>query len=203
MTDLHDARLSSPAVFRNRLAILKVLQGALPPTGSVLEIASGSGEHITYFAGRLPALDWQPSDPSPAARASIAAWTAVERLANVRPPLELDASARPWPVSAVDAILAINMVHISPWAATQGLLQEAGRLLPQGGLLYLYGPFLQAGVPLAPSNVAFDADLRGRNLAWGLRDLADIAAEAALSGLVLETVLPMPANNLSVIVRRK
>ncbi len=202
MTDLHDARLISPAVFRNRLAILKVLQAALPPIGSVLEIASGSGEHITYFAGRLPALDWQPSDPSPAARASIAAWTAAERLANVRPPLELDASARPWPVSAVDAILAINMIHISPWAATQGLLQEAGRLLPQGGLLYLYGPFLQAGVPLAPSNVAFDADLRDRNLAWGLRDLAAIAAEAALSGLMLETVLPMPANNLSVIVRR-
>ncbi|QXQ05316.1 DUF938 domain-containing protein [Sphingosinicellaceae bacterium] len=202
MNDLHDPRLSSPAVFRNRLAILEVLQAALPPSGSVLEIASGSGEHITYFAGRLPALNWQPSDPSPAARASIAAWTAGARLANVGPPLDLDASARPWPVSTVDAILAINMIHISPWAATQGLLQEAGRLLASGGLLYLYGPFLQAGVPLAPSNVAFDADLRDRNLAWGLRDLADIAAEAALSGLVLETVLPMPANNLSVIVRR-
>jgi SAM-dependent methyltransferase len=203
MTDQPDARLSSPAVFRNRGPILDILRTVLPTQGVVLEVASGSGEHIAYLAGQLPALEWQPSDPSPAARASIAAWTAVDRLTNVRPPLVLDASALPWPVSAVNAILAINMVHISPWAATQGLLHEAARLLPPAGLLYLYGPFIQAGVPLVPSNAAFDADLRVRNVEWGLRDLAGLEAEAAGSGLKIEAVLPMPANNLSVIVRRK
>ena len=202
MTHQTDPRLSSPAVFRNRGPILDILRDVLPTQGVVLEVASGSGEHISYFAERLPTLGWQPSDPSPAARASIAAWTAAEGLTNVRPPLDLDASALPWPLSAADAILAINMVHISPWAATQGLLREAARLLPSGGLLYLYGPFIQAGIPLAPSNAAFDADLRDRNVAWGLRDLAAVEAAAAKSGLQVEAVLPMPANNLSVIVRR-
>jgi len=202
MTDQTDARLSSPAVFRNRGPILDILRTVLPTQGVIFEVASGSGEHITYLAQRLPTLDWQPSDPSPAARASIAAWTAADRLTNVRPPLDLDASTLPWPVSAADAILAINMVHISSWAATQGLLREAARLLPPGGLLYLYGPFIQAGIPLAPSNAAFDADLRDRNIAWGLRELAAVEAAAAASGLKIETVLPMPANNLSVILRR-
>ena len=202
MTDQADPRLSSPAVFRNRGPILDILRMVLPTRGVILEVASGSGEHVSYFAERLPALEWQPSDRSPVARASIAAWTAADGLTNVRPPLDLDASALPWPVSAADAILAINMVHISPWAATQGLLREAARLLPPGGLLYLYGPFIQAGIALAPSNAAFDADLRDRNIAWGLRDLAAVAAAAAESGLTIEAVLPMPANNLSVIVRR-
>jgi len=202
MTHQTDARRSSPAVFRNREPILDILRNLLQPQGVILEVASGSGEHINYFAGRLPSLDWQPSDPSPAARASIAAWTAADRLTNVRPPLDLDATALPWPVSAADAILAINMVHISPWAATQGLLREAARLLPPGGLLYLYGPFIEAGIPLAPSNAAFDADLRDRNVAWGLRDLAAVEAEAAEAGLKIDEVMPMPANNLSVIVRR-
>ena len=202
MTDQPDARLSSPAVLRNRGPILDILRHLLPAQGVILEVASGSGEHITYLAEQLPALEWQPSDPSPTARASIAAWTAADRLTNVRAPLDLDASALPWPVSAADAILAINLVHISPWAATQGLLREAARLLPPGGLLYLYGPFIQAGIPLAPSNAAFDADLRDRNVAWGLRELAAVEAAAATSGLKIETVLPMPANNLSVILRR-
>ena len=202
MTDQPDARLSSPAVLRNRGPILNILRNLLPAQGVILEVASGSGEHITYLAEQLPALEWQPSDPSPTARASIAAWTAADRLTNVRPPLDLDASALPWPVSAADAILAINLVHISPWAATQGLLREAARLLPPGGLLYLYGPFIQAGISLAPSNAAFDADLRDRNVAWGLRELAAVEAAAATSGLKIETVLPMPANNLSVILRR-
>ena len=182
MTNQPDARLSSPAVLRNRPPILDVLCHLLPPQGIILGVASGSGEHITYLAEQLPSLEWQPSDPSPIARASIAAWTAADRLTNVRPPLDLDASALPWPVSAADAIMAINMVHISPWAATQGLLREAARLLPSGGLFYLYGPFIQAGIALAPSNAAFDADLRDRNIAWGLRDLAAVAAAAAESG---------------------
>lgn len=202
MNDQPDARRSSPAVFRNRGPIFDVLRHVLPTHGFILEVASGSGEHINYFAKRLPALDWQPSDPSPASRASIAAWTAADRLINVRRPLDLDASALLWPVSAADAIPAINMVHISPWAATQGLLHEAARLLPLGGLLYLYGPFIQAGIPLAASNAAFDTDLRDRNVAWGLRDLAAVEAEAARSGLKIEAVVPMPANNLSLIVRR-
>ncbi|WP_174298405.1 DUF938 domain-containing protein [Sphingomonas bacterium] len=202
MSDLYDARLSSAAVVRNRSPILDVLRNALPIKGLVLEVASGSGEHITWFAGHLPSLDWQPSDPSPAARASITAWTATERMTNVRPPLDLDASSRSWPIIAADAILAINLVHISLWSATQGLLREAGRLLPAGGLLYLYGPFIQAGVPLAPSNAAFDADLRGRNVSWGLRHLAEIEADAAQSNLVVQNVVTMPANNLSAILRR-
>lgn len=132
MTDLKDARLTSPAVFRNRVPILAVLRSALPPRGAILEIASGGGEHIAYSAGHMPQLEWLPSDPSPAARASITARTAYDRLANVRPPLDLDASALPWPVSEVDAIMAINMVHISPWSATQGRMKESGRLLPPG-----------------------------------------------------------------------
>lgn len=202
MSDFHDARFSSPAVFRNRLSILKVLQQMLPSAGLVLEVASGSGEHIVFLAERLPALGWQPSDPSPAARASIAAWTAADRVIKVRSPLDLDASRTPWPVAAADAILAINMVHISPWSATLGLLREAARLLPSGGLLYLYGPFIEAGKMLAPSNAAFDADLRARNVTWGLRDLAAVEAAAVESGLKVQTLLPMPANNLSVIVRR-
>lgn len=202
MYDFQDARFSSPAVFRNRLSILKVLQPMLPSAGLVLEVASGSGEHIVFLAERLPALDWQPSDPSPAARASIAAWTAADRVINVRSPIDLDASRTPWPVATADAILAINMVHISPWSATLGLLREAARLLPSGGLLYLYGPFIEAGKMLAPSNAAFDADLRDRNVAWGIRDLAAVEVAALESGLKVQTVLPMPANNLSVIVRR-
>jgi len=203
MTDRHDPRLSSPAVLRNRGPILDVLRTVLPSTGLVLEVASGSGEHVAYFAAHLPALTWQPSDPSPEARASIAAWTAAEGLANVRAPIDLDARVLPWPVSGIDAILAVNMVHISPWAATQGLLHEAGRLLAPGGLLYLYGPFHQAGVPLAASNAAFDADLRQRNTAWGLRDVAEVEAEAGQSGLGLEAIIAMPANNLSLILRRR
>lgn len=202
MTDLHDSRLSSPAAIRNRVPIFEVLRTVLPPRGLVLEIASGSSEHISYFAEQLPDLDWQPSDPSPSARASIAAWTVTDRLTNVRAPIDLDASAVPWPVSEVDAILAINMVHISPWSATEGLLREAGRLLASGGLLYLYGPFIQAGVPLAPSNAAFDKDLRQRHVAWGLRDFGDVEAEAALAGLALQAVTAMPANNLSLVLRR-
>ena len=203
MSDLHDPRLSSPAVSRNREPILDVLRTALPPTGRVLEVASGSGEHIAYFAAQLPALTWQPSDPSPEARASIAAWVAAAGLTNVGAPIELDARVLPWPVSDVDSILAINMVHISPWAATQGLLHEAGRLLAPSGLLFLYGPYHQEGVALAASNAGFDADLQQRNPAWGLRNVADLEAEAERSGLRLEAVVAMPANNLSLILRRR
>ena len=202
MTDRSDARLNSPAVFRNRVLILDVLRTVFAAKGLVLEVASGSGQHGVYFAERLPELTWQPSDPSPSARASIATWGAAAGLANVRPPIDLDASVTPWAVDGADAILAINMVHISPWPTTQGLMCEAGRLLPARSLLYLYGPFVQSTVPLAPSNAAFDLDLRQRDASWGLRHLTAVEAEASKHGLALENVVPMPANNLSLILRR-
>ncbi|WDF74008.1 DUF938 domain-containing protein [Novosphingobium sp. KACC 22771] len=196
-----DLRRIAPAAARNRDPILDVLRDALPPSGVVLELASGSGEHIVHFARALPHLQWRPSDPSPEARASIAAWTAAEGLDNVAPPLALDA-AGDWPVGHADAIVCINMIHISPWAATEGLMRGAGAILPAGGLLYLYGPYRRAGVALEPSNEAFDADLLARDPEWGLRDLDDVSACAAGHGLRVEAVLPMPANNLSVLLRR-
>lgn len=203
MTDPSDLRLSSPAAFRNRVPILDVLRTVLARSGLVLEVASGSGQHVVYFAERLPKLAWQPSDPSAGARSSIAAWIAAEGLANVRSPLDLNASAPPWPLVSADAIAAINMVRISPWSATEGLMREAGRLLPQGGRLYLYGPFIRSEVATAPRNIALDADLRQRDPAWGLRDITDIETQAALEGLRLESAVEMPANNLSVILRRR
>lgn len=166
-----DQRLSSPSALRNRGPIADVLRTVLPETGSVLEIASGSGEHITHFAALFPALSWQPSDPSADARASILEWSEAEGVTNVLPPLDLDAAGLAWPIDHADAIIAINMVHISPWQATLGLLNGAGRLLPTGGALFLYGPYRRQGQPFASSNEAFDASLRARNPGWGIRQL--------------------------------
>lgn len=194
---------SAPAALRNREPILEVLRAALPNHGLVLEIASGTGEHVTYFAEAMPDLEWQPSDPQADARASIAAWTEAKALTNVRAPLELDVHHRPWPVDDVAAILCINMVHISPWSATEALMAESAGLLPTGGLLYLYGPYVQADVSSAQSNIAFDASLRQRNPDWGLRNLEVVIGVAAASGLMLDKVVEMPANNLSVLFRRK
>jgi SAM-dependent methyltransferase len=202
MTEPIDSRRSAPSALRNRDPILDVLRRVLPATGSVLEIASGSGEHVLHFAHALPGLAWQPSDPSAEARASIAAWLASEGLGNVRAPIDLDSSAVPWAVERADAIIAINMVHISPWAATVGLLRNAGRILPAGGVVYLYGPYRQTGVAFAESNAAFDADLRRRDPAWGIRALEDVVAEAEANGLRLAEVVAMPANNLSVVLVR-
>ena len=198
-----DARLSSPAALRNRDPILDILKSVLPDSGIVLEIASGSGEHIVHFAAAMPELIWQPSDPSEAARASIAAWLAAERAANILPPLDVDASTHDWPVAAADAVLAINMVHISPWAPTLGLLAGAARLLPAGGPLFLYGPYMRGAEPMAASNIAFDADLKARNPEWGIRDLDAVAAAADTLGLSLDRVVEMPANNLSVVFVRR
>lgn len=193
----------APATVRNRDAIAQVLRETLPPSGLVLEVASGSGEHVVHFARLFPALHWLPSDPDPAALASIAAWTDEAALPNIAPPVRLDASdPASWPVDTADAILCINMVHISPWAATLGLLEGAGALLPEGGLLYLYGPYVQEGVETAPSNLAFDRSLRERNPAWGLRAVHEVEVAAADRGLSLERIVPMPANNLSLIFRR-
>jgi Protein of unknown function (DUF938) len=192
----------APATLRNRDAIAAVLAEELPPSGLVLEVASGSGEHVVHFAERYPALDWQPSDPDPAALASIAAWSVEAGMANVRAPLMIDAASRDWPVSVADAILCINMVHISPWAATLGLMAGAGRLLPSGAPLILYGPFVEAEVPTAPSNLEFDASLRAREPAWGLRDTRDVTAAAAeAAGLRLARRVQMPANNLILVYR--
>jgi len=198
-----DSRRRAPAAARNRDPILAVLESVLPASGLVLEIASGTGEHAVHFARALPALDWQPSDPDADARASIAAWADAEGLANLRPPLALDAASDDWPVARADAMVCINMVHISPWAATEGLMRGAGRVLAAGAPLVLYGPYRRAGHPLEPSNAAFDADLRARDPRWGLRELDAVSACAAASGLAPERVVEMPANNLSVAFRRQ
>lgn len=193
----------SPAVARNTAPILAVLAGVLPPSGLLLEVASGTGEHAVAIARAHPGLRVQPSDPDPAAIASIEAWQAEARLPNLVPPLVLDAAAEDWPIDTADAIVCINMVHISPWAATEGLIRGAARLLPQGGLLYLYGPFLRDGVATAESNLAFNQSLKARHPQWGLRRLEEVAALAAEHGLGLDAVIPMPANNLSVLFRRE
>lgn len=192
----------APAAARNRQPILDVLRTRLPASGLVLEVASGSGEHALFFAEALPGLVFQPTDPDPEARASIDAWVADSGLANLRPALALDAAAPAWPVPAAEAVLCCNMIHISPWASAVGLLSGAARILPPGGLLYLYGPYRRNGRHTAPSNAAFDEDLRRRNPAWGVRDLEAVAALAADSGFGTPEVVEMPANNLSVLFRR-
>ncbi|BDA85672.1 SAM-dependent methyltransferase [Aureimonas sp. SA4125] len=197
-----DDRRSSPAALRNRDPILGALRNVLPAKGTVLEIASGTGEHILHFAGQLPELTWQPSDASPEARASIAAWMTCENRANLLPPLDIDAAGPEWPIRHADAILAINLIHISPWAATLGLMRHAGEILPRGAPLLLYGPFRRGGAALEPSNAAFDEDLRLRDPAWGIRDLDAVAAVAEAQGLILGPVRAMPANNLTVIFTR-
>lgn len=198
-----EAKKVAPAAARNRDAILAVVQGALPAQGTVLEIASGSGEHIVHFAQSLPHLHWQPSDPAPAALASIAAWSGEAALANIAPPVMLDVCAPDWPVARADAILCINMIHIAPWEATLGLMAGAGRVLAPGAPLYLYGPFHENGIPLAPSNAEFDASLKARDPQWGLRHVDDVAVVAAKHGLALRKSTAMPANNLSLIFYRE
>lgn len=184
----------APAAARNVGPIGDVLAEWLPAAGLVLEIASGTGQHALAFARRFPALEWQPSDPDPDALASIAAWQA-EGPDNLRPPIRLDVMAD-WPVESADAILCVNMVHISPWQCSFNLLDGATRLLASGAPLILYGPWLESGVEPAPSNLAFDQDLRARNPGWGLRRVEDFAAEGALRGFVLAARRPMPSNNL-------
>ena len=197
-----DPRRHAPATARNREPILAVLRDVLPSSGTVLEVASGTGEHAIHFARALPDLVWQPSDPDPSALASIRAWAEAGKLGNLRPPLLLDAAAPEWPIEKADAILCINMVHISPWEATVGLLRHSAKLLPVGGPLVLYGPYLRAGVATADSNEAFDASLKMRDQRWGLRHLEEIIALAGDSGMMLDHIVEMPANNLSVTLRR-
>lgn len=187
---------SSPAALRNRDPILAVLKEWLPPSGTVLEIAAGTGEHALYFAAALPALSWQPSDPDPEARASIDAWREEEGSANLLPAIDLDVLAADWPVEGADAILAVNLVHISPPEAAGALLAGAARLLPAGAPLILYGPWRVRGEALAPSNLAFDAALKERDPRYGLRDLSDFADKVRGAGFSFAERRAMPANNL-------
>ncbi|MEO6153656.1 MAG: DUF938 domain-containing protein [Croceibacterium sp.] len=192
----------APATDRNREPIAAVLTEELPARGLVLEIASGSGEHAVHFARTYPDLTWQPSDPDPAARESIEAWRAESGLMNVRPPVMLDAAAPDWSVARADAIVCVNMIHITPPSATQGLFAGAGRLLATGGPLIAYGPFLEADVATAASNLAFDIDLKARNPRWGLRTVAWLDELAGANGLARTRRVAMPANNLALVYRR-
>lgn len=214
-----DFRKYAPATERNREPILEVLKQVLPPNGTVLEVASGTGEHAVFFAPRLSTRQWLPSDHDPQLRASIEAWRAYQPADNLYPPLELDASAPVWPVEAeysselansfdfdkypLIAIVNINMIHISPWSSCLGLLSGAGRILPTGGKLYLYGPFKQKGNHTSQSNIAFDQALRSQNPEWGVRDLDDVVAAAQAQNLTFLKTYQMPANNLSVVFQRQ
>ena len=200
MTPIGDPRRYAPAAARNRDPILTALRPLLPQAGLVLEIASGSGEHALHLAQALPGLVFQPSDPEADARASIDAWCAGQP--NIRRALALDAAAGHWPLDRADAVVCINMIHISPWAATEGLMALAGTRLATGGLLVLYGPYREAEVPLAASNAAFDESLKARDPAWGLRDRDAVAAVAKAGGLALTRRIEMPANNLLLLFRR-
>ena len=192
-----------PATRRNRGPILEVLRLFTPPEGVVLEIASGSGEHVCWFARQLPGPHWQPSDGDPDCLASIEAWRQDEGLADrIMPPIRLDVTAQPWPLDRADAVFCANMLHIAPWEAAEGLMAGAGRILPAGGHLIVYGPILIDGRHTAPSNAAFDADLRARDPAWGVRDLGAVVALAATAGLAHVETVDMPANNLTVIWRK-
>ncbi|NJR38044.1 MAG: DUF938 domain-containing protein [Leptolyngbyaceae cyanobacterium CSU_1_4] len=212
MSDRPDNRQYAPATERNREPILNVLREVLPPTGTVLEISSGTGEHAAYFAPRLSPRRWIPSDPNSLARASIAAWQQEVTANNLYPPIALDASEGRWVVEMpealedfdwgnypIRAIVNINMIHIAPWSACLGLMAGAGRILSAGGILYLYGPFKQNGQHTAPSNAAFDESLQARNPEWGVRDLEAVVAAAQVENLSLKKIYPMPANNLSVV----
>jgi hypothetical protein len=195
-------RRSAPAALRNREPIAEVLREWLPESGIVLEMASGTGEHAAWFARQFPALEWQPSDVHLNALESIRAWREEAKLPNLREPLEIDASAPDWPVARADAVLNINMVHISPWPSALGLLDGAAKLLDPAAPLILYGPWLSRSLETAPSNLAFDADLKARDPRWGLRHVEDFALAARERGFELADQRPMPANNLMLLFRR-
>lgn len=215
MNDSPDLRQYAPATERNRVVILDVLRQVLPPTGTVLEISSGTGEHAIFFASQLHPRHWLPSDPNPVARNSILAWQQYHPTENLHPPIALDVHDARWPVeqpnfpeilpgidwvaNPIRAIVNINMIHIAPWSACLALLAGAERILPSGGVLYLYGPFRQGGQHTAPSNAAFDESLRSQNPAWGVRDLDEVIAVAQSHHLIWKETIAMPANNLSVI----
>ena len=199
-----DLKETAPSAERNKQPILDVLARVLPPTGLVLEIGSGTGQHVTHFAKALPNLTFQPSEMDLGRHASIAAWIAHEHLANVRAPIAFDLARLPWPVRAADAVVCINVIHISPWEATLGLMQGAGEILPAGGVLVTYGPYRRDGRHTAPSNEEFDKNfLKARDPRWGVRDMEEVAAVAKNAGLDLEETVPMPANNFTLVFRKR
>ena len=206
MTSFNDTRQYAPATERNREFILEVLQRVLPPTGNILEIASGTGEHAVFFCPRLQPRQWFPSEPNPILRESIEAWQKHIPSDNLYPPLNIDVQDSVWAVEKegieIAAIVNINMIHISPWATCLGLMAGAGRLLPQGGVLYLYGPYKLGGEHTAPSNLVFDESLRFQNPEWGVRNLDDVVEVAEKEGLKFVEKVEMPANNLSVVFRK-
>ena len=191
--------LHAAATERNREPILEVLRRVLPPRGLVLEIASGTGQHVAFFAGALPALRWQPSDVSAAHLDSVRAWSDASGADNIAPALLLDVERQPWPVTHADAIVNINMIHIAPWSATGALFEGAARVLAPAGVLVLYGPFKRGGQHTAESNQRFDERLRAEDPRWGVRDVADVERVARAAGFRLAEVVPMPANNLSLV----
>jgi hypothetical protein len=201
-TPSNEARRSAPAALRNREPIAAVLAEWLPDSGTVLEIASGTGEHAVHFARAVPNLDWQPSDIHLDALSSIAAWREEAGLPNLRPPIVLDAASPDWPIDRADAVLSINMVHISPWVSALGLVGGAARLLPAGAPIILYGPWLADGIETAPGNLAFDADLKRRDADWGLRRVEDFTAAAETRGFDFYERRTMPANNMMLLFRR-
>lgn len=213
MTTDNDARLSAPATERNREPILAVLDRVLPPTGTVLEVASGTGEHAVFFAPRLKPRFWFPTEPDPRSRASIVAWMNHFPSDNLFPPIDLDVRSPVWSVETsevrpenlpeITAIVAINLIHISPWDSTLGLMSGAGRILPRGGILYLYGAFKKAGKHTSASNAQFDEMLQLQNPAWGVRDLDEVVAVAAGENLTLLEAIAMPANNWSVVFQHR
>ncbi|MEQ8194289.1 MAG: DUF938 domain-containing protein [Rhodospirillales bacterium] len=198
--DSQNTRFYAAAVQRNRDPILGVLKRVLPETGIVLEIAGGTGEHAAYLAPHFPGLAWRPSEADPAMLPSIAAWAG--KTENIAAPVLLDVRADDWPVERADAVVCINMIHISPWESCLGLMAGAGRVLPAGGVLYLYGPYKLGGQHTAPSNAAFDESLRRRDPAWGVRDLEKVKDAAAGHGLMFREHVAMPANNFSVVFEK-
>ncbi len=195
------ARCFAPAAERNKGPILEVLRRVLPPSGLMLEIASGSGQHALHFAAAMPALVWQTSDPDAAMRASLEAVCDGDAPGNLRPPVDIDVTSPRWGLDRADAVVCINMIHIAPWRATRSLVTGAARLLPPGGPLVLYGPFRIGGAHTSPSNAAFDADLRRRDPSWGVRELEEVERLATRAGFRLEETVDMPANNLTVVFR--
>jgi SAM-dependent methyltransferase len=199
-----EAARNAPAAARNREPILAVLRTRVQAPAVVLEIASGTGEHAVWFSAALPGVTWQPTDRDAEALASIAAWRETAALANLLPPLRLDAAVpESWPIAQADVVIAINMIHISPWSSTEGLMAGAEQVLPPGGMLFLYGPYREGGAHTAESNAAFDASLQARDPVWGVRDLEAVASLAAVHGLDLAERIVMPANNLSLVFRRR
>lgn len=198
-----DARVHAPATQRNRDVILAVLRKILPASGTILEIASGSGEHVIHFARHLPDLTFQPSDANVDSLRSVSAWVASSNVPNILPPLHLVTTEQPWPVTKADAIICINMIHIAPWAAAEGLMRGAAALLAAGAPLYLYGPYMRDGKHTAESNRDFDRQLRAQNPEWGVRDLAAVTDLACAAGFSAPDVFEVPANNLSVVFRRR